>query len=432
MLREHHDNDWDDIVLIFNAIFKNNVPATGLTKYVLKAQFSSITRDSRRCVDTEKLWEMIIGSSESILKSEKETMTLIESTALKIGIQLFKKGILTRPAALDAASGPWTAKRSLDDMTFNESDVASKNTVIDSSRDLASEPPRKRWSGLDPVSSKTPQTSAFGLRTPPSSEQSGRYVGFPRPKTLEIPSRAFEQQPPMSLIPPVMHRLALRSSPTLSSTTTNTETASLYVPSTPSPTELFDEDSLHTTPTLSPECDAETEFFSAHSTASSTEDEDGDEKSVQIHPTLPPVEYTGNTSGNLAKATNEVDLPLLGYRAFSNMSHGYNSNQHFISGLYKDAPSIPPCPAVNDAFYISEAEKHVGKNPSPSPFISVSSTPLRALILAFGFQRRKSSAGAYLATINLKALRGAGVVQKAKDLDLRPAKKYYPANEFLV
>lgn len=410
MLREYLENDWAHLVRLFNAIFKHNVPTTGLTKQVLKAQYASITRDPRHRMDIQQLWDLVIGSSKPMLTSEKEGLALIEDTASKTGVRLIVKRKSTQPTATDPSLKVNTTKRSFEAPFFE-----------------STPPPPKRWSGLGLWRSGVSQPSASGLRTPPDSIKKCGHGGYFQTRMTGSPIRRIEQKRSTTA-----NSLTFRSSPEFLSATITSETGSLYVPSTSSVTEFCDEETIRPTPTLSPEWDTEADFFSANSMISSTEDEDGDDRSLQVSPMSGQIKNTKKASKYLAESTDQIDLPLLGYRAFSNLSHGYNTGHHFVSGLHKDLHTIPPCPPVDNDFYISEAEKHVGKAPRPTPFISLSSTPLRALMLAFGFRRRKSCTGSYLAVIDLGVLRRGGVIQKAKDLNLRPLRTYFPANEYLV
>lgn len=319
-------------------------------------------------------------------------------------------GTLTNLTAVSSAvSLPPATKRPLGD--------------IASDTDEACDRPRKRWSGL---SSRTAQHPEAGLRTPPNSNEGSKLVDASNLRRYETPSKAHQQNCPIYLKTQLTDSLALRPSPALSSVTLKSESASSYAPSLMSMTESSDEELLQRTPPLSPTYSTDEDFVSAHSVMSSTEVPSEDEVSIRTRSSTRSILKTH------AKGTNQTDLPLLGYRAYSNMSHGYNSEHYFKAGLFKDSPEIPQCPAVNDVYYIAEAEKHVAIHPKPSPFISVNSKPLRALILAFRFQKRKSCTQSYLAIIDLQMLRQAGTIQKAKDLNLRPAVKYFAADECLV
>ena len=440
ILRERYKNDWNDVALVFNTVFREKVPAVELTRHVVRTQYASFTNDPRYRITTQELWKQAMKSPNPTFRSEEEGDILIHNAASKLGVELTKKNIQSATPLLQAGT-----KRSPADISFCSSDPSSTLAFKNQAQESSTPPPRKRWCGLDAINCNI-QALQSGLKTPPSSGRVGRYTTDLGLRTSQFPLEDAQQE----------HVTSTRYSSLL---TAKTETASSYAPSRISVTESYEEPP-HTPLLSTPRPDTEPDAFSPCSTASFTEigdgkiggdadgdvvgdavgyavgdeDEDGGGDNGALHEHSTPV-VSGLISKpikSFAQKQDDDHPPLLGYRAFSNFSHGLNSNQRFVAGLYKDAPSIPPCPSTDSTFYIAEAEKHVRKASEPSPFVSISSTPLRALMLAFGFHRRKSCKGAYLAIIDLKVLRELKTIQRAKDLELKPGITYHPANEYLV
>lgn len=433
-LREQYENNWSDLALIFNTIFSSNLPAMGLTRHVVRTQYASFTNDPRYRISTQELWKQAMRSLNPTFRSEEEGEILINRAATKLGVALDKKKAQSATPPLQVGT-----KRSPADISLYGNDRPITKAFENPVEDISTPPPRKRWCGLNATSCNI-QASQSGLKTPPSSGRVGRYTNDPGLRTSQSPLGDAQQDHPTSL-------------PYLSLSIAKTETASSYAPSRISVTESYEEPP-HTPHLSTPRPDTEPDAFSPCSTTSFTEigdgevdadaggdtggdavgdeNEDGDNDALQEHSTPVVSKLVSKPIKSVAPKQDDDRPPLLGYRAFSNFSHGFNSNERFVAGLYKDTPAIPPCPSTDSIFYIAEAEKHVRKASEPSPFVSISSTPLRALMLAFGFHRRKSCTGAYLAIIDLKVLRELKIIQRAKDLELKPGITYHPANEYLV
>lgn len=67
----------------------------------------------------------------------------------------------------------------------------------------------------------------------------------------------------------------------------------------------------------------------------------------------------------------------------------------------------------------------------PTPFISLTRNPIRAIGRAFGAGRLRFT-NSRLAIINLFVLRDAGLLQQAENLRLKPDRKYDSRGELLV
>ncbi len=87
---------------------------------------------------------------------------------------------------------------------------------------------------------------------------------------------------------------------------------------------------------------------------------------------------------------------------------------------------------VVNSYYIDEATRHVSKDDQrPTPFISLTRNPIRAIVCAFG-RGRKRFTDPRLAIIDLHLLRDAGILQIAASLNLKPDRKYDSRGELLV
>ena len=128
------------------------------------------------------------------------------------------------------------------------------------------------------------------------------------------------------------------------------------------------------------------------------------------------------------------ELPLVGFRGYSDKSQGLNSPQGFRAGAFVGAANIPQCPAVTDASFIAEATFHVGwTKDHSSPFISITTSCIRAIM-----KSRSPKSGRYLAILDLRKIRSSGSIFEAKSLNLRPTKpngdliKYHSGGEHLI
>ena len=92
-----------------------------------------------------------------------------------------------------------------------------------------------------------------------------------------------------------------------------------------------------------------------------------------------------------------------------------------------------PNPYVKKRYYRHEATRHVAMDDTrPTPFISLTKNPIRAITRAFGAGQKKFR-NPRLAVINLHVLRDIGVLQTAASLNLNPPERRYDARgELLV
>ena len=131
------------------------------------------------------------------------------------------------------------------------------------------------------------------------------------------------------------------------------------------------------------------------------------------------------------------ELPLIVFRAFSARSQGRNGPDGFCAGLFSNAARIERCPPLHSELFRSAATKHVGKCLISSPLISMTDSPLRAMIKVSRLEADK-----YLAIIDLHKVDEDGSVFNAESLDLKPTRtdkdgrvksiRYYPAGEWLA
>ena len=180
---------------------------------------------------------------------------------------------------------------------------------------------------------------------------------------------------------------------------------------------------------------------------------DSGSASLRIHPSITsphstPIRAGSRTSSHVPlKATTRrptkvksvefpvQELPILGFRGFSSQSQGYNGPDRFLAGLFAqpNAARISACPVPDsDAFRIP-ANLHVGWNKTQSPFISITSSPIRAMM-----KSRGPLFGRSLAVIDMHRIRETGSIFTASTLHLKPKKDdgspviYHSGGEYLV
>ncbi|KAL9634916.1 MAG: hypothetical protein Q9164_003792 [Protoblastenia rupestris] len=134
---------------------------------------------------------------------------------------------------------------------------------------------------------------------------------------------------------------------------------------------------------------------------------------------------------------HDKKLPLIVFRAFTARSQGRNGPDGFCAGLFSNAARIEQCPPLHSELFRSSATKHVGKCLTSSPLISMTDSPLRAMIKVSRLEADK-----YLAIVDLHKVDKDGSVFNAESLDLKPTKtdkdgrvksiRYYPAGEWLA
>lgn len=126
-----------------------------------------------------------------------------------------------------------------------------------------------------------------------------------------------------------------------------------------------------------------------------------------------PTKSRSNVSKTARYYTNTA-MPLIGFRGFSKHSEGKNGPQAFIAGAFAQTARIPPCPDTDDAKYRREALLHVAwSKTSLSPFISLTTNPIRAIMVAGNLQKKCTG---YLAMIDLHVLNDESTIKDAKFL----------------
>ncbi|KAL9102222.1 MAG: hypothetical protein Q9163_002604 [Psora crenata] len=147
----------------------------------------------------------------------------------------------------------------------------------------------------------------------------------------------------------------------------------------------------------------------------------------------PPPMIIPQSPSNITPPLNG-DLPSLGFRGFSQTSQGKNGGDGFIAGAFVDSARIPACPTPNSPDFRNRANKHVGWDKDhKSPFISLTISPIRAMIRARG-----PISGRYIAIIDLHKVNQNGSIFAANTLNLTPTRGngakiiYYSGGEYLV
>ena len=331
MLREQYGNNWEDLVAIFNTVFKHAVPTFGLTKEVVRTQYASFTKDPRHRINSSKFLEEVIMSEKSTLTSEEVVVLLIETTAVQVGNHLVKNRKSVQPVAAQTPYTPTVCKRSHNQTCSDDEDQMMEPSAK-APRDSygrTSNLSLRRWSGLNPKTPTDHQAVGHSLRTPPSSKGASQFAALPGSRSTPNRTRSLPEWP-IVLVSPTTHRPSLSSRSSPSSTTVKTETAaSIYVPSA---SEEADEEFCCSTPSPSPSWSGET------ISPEPTDDEDDEESVVMTH---------GESTPEASQRPIEgAELPLLGFRGYSGASQGLNGEHGFRAGAFMNIDEVPPCPDI--------------------------------------------------------------------------------------
>ena len=144
----------------------------------------------------------------------------------------------------------------------------------------------------------------------------------------------------------------------------------------------------------------------------------GNRKSSTMPPRLPEKRLASDM-------VRQQTMPTIAFRGYSSKSQGLNGPDEFH-------PGTAPIWLVGSAGWLKELEYHVGwTRDHPSPFISLTISPIRAMMKA------RSGAGRFLATFDLTKI-PEGSIFRASDFDLHPKKgdgtpiMYQSGGEFMV